>query len=126
LTIDNNVTRQQTDDFVPYDVVAGQRQVSLSFDLIFETLTEYNKFHYGSARRHHAVEVDLHHLGRLPVRQRREQPGQVHAPVHRLRGVPGRAEHGGDPITATVRAVAQRPSSGSIITATVKNQVATY
>jgi hypothetical protein len=49
LTIDNNVTRQQTDAFVPYDVLAGQRQVSLSFDLIFETLTEYNKFHYGGA-----------------------------------------------------------------------------
>jgi hypothetical protein len=97
LTIDNNVTRQQTDDFVPYDVVAGQRQVSLSFDLIFETLAEYNKFHYGSRYRHHAVLRDLHHLGRLPVRQRREQPGQVHAAVHRVRGVPGRAEHGRRP-----------------------------
>jgi hypothetical protein len=48
LTIENNLSLQQT-DLVPYDVVEGTREVSLGFDLIFETLDEYNKFHYGGA-----------------------------------------------------------------------------
>lgn len=49
LNIENNLTRQQTDAFVGLDVYEGTREVTLSFDLIFDTLTEYNKFHYGGA-----------------------------------------------------------------------------
>ena len=49
LNIENNLSRQQTDDFIALDVYEGTREVTLSFDLIFDSLTEYNKFHYGGA-----------------------------------------------------------------------------
>jgi hypothetical protein len=49
LTIENNLSLQQTDSSIPFDVVEGTREISLGFDLIFSDLTEYNKFHYGGA-----------------------------------------------------------------------------
>lgn len=49
LNIENNLSRQQTDDFIALDVYEGTREVTLSFDLIFDSLAEYNKFHYGGA-----------------------------------------------------------------------------
>lgn len=46
-SITNGVTTQQTDESVPFDVVPGTFAVSMGFDLIFENMLEYNKFHYG-------------------------------------------------------------------------------
>lgn len=126
LTIDNNVTRQQTDDFIPYDVVAGQRQVSLTFDLIFETLTEYNKFHYATGtgttvgRSIYTTSADFQFDNGANNQVKFTLPSIAYTDF------PVEPNTGGDPITSTVAAVAQRPSAGSIITATVKNQVATY
>lgn len=48
LTLSNNITLLQTDDIKPYDVAVGSREVTLGFDMLFETLAEYNTFHYGS------------------------------------------------------------------------------
>jgi hypothetical protein len=126
LTIDNNVSRQQTDDFVPYDTVAGQRQVSLSFDLIFETLDEYNKFHYASnvgttvGRQIYTTSADFQFDNGV------NNQVKFTLPTIAYQEFPVEPNTGGDPITASVRAVAQRPASGAIITSTVKNQVAAY
>jgi hypothetical protein len=49
VTVENNVVEQLTDDYVPYDHAPGKREVSVSFDMIFEDLSQYNKFHYGAA-----------------------------------------------------------------------------
>lgn len=126
LTIDNNVSRQQTDDFVPYDVLAGQRQVSLSFDLIFETLTEYNKFHYGSSSG--TVQSKTLYTTSADFQFDNGANNQIKftLPTIAYEELPIEPNTGGDPITTSVRAVAQRPASGPIVTATVKNQVATY
>lgn len=125
LTIENNVSMQQTDDVVPYDVVEGQRVVTLNFDMIFETLAEYNAFHYGSTSgtiispNIYTTSADfLFTLGAnnsiefaLPSIAYEEFPVDVNP--------------NGDPITVSVKAVGQR-SGSPIVTATVKNQVAVY
>lgn len=126
VTIDNNVTRQQTDNFVPYDVVIGQRAVSLSFDLIFETLTEYNKFHYGSSTG--TVQSKTLYTTSADFQFDNGANNQIKftLPTIAYQEMPVDPNVNGDPITTTIRAVAQRPASGSIITAAVKNQAATY
>jgi hypothetical protein len=48
LTLSNNISLLQTDDIAPRDVAVGSREVTLSFDMLFEDLTQYNLFHYGS------------------------------------------------------------------------------
>jgi hypothetical protein len=47
LTLTNNTSQQQTDTIAFYDNVPGQRELTLGFQMVFETLAEYNRFHYG-------------------------------------------------------------------------------
>lgn len=125
LTIENTVTMQQTDNVVPYDVVEGQRIVTLNFDLIFATLNEYNAYHYGSTSgttvspNIYTTSADfLFSIGAnnsiefsLPSIAYEDFPVDVNA--------------AGNPIVVSVKAVGQR-SGSPIVTATVKNQVALY
>ncbi len=123
-TISNNVSTQQTDDFVPYDVVAGQREVTLGFTLVFETLTEYNKFHYGSGS-------GTTHAGTLATTDANFQftngtdiaEFDFQTIAYEEFGV--EPDPGGDPIEVDVRARAQRSSSDPVITATITNDNAT-
>lgn len=129
LSIDNNVTRQQTDDVVPYDVVAGQRQVNLSFDLIFETLTEYNKFHYGSSSGT-ATSSTIYTTsavfdfvpGGIPpgVFASANNAIEFSLPSIAYEEFPVAPDASGAPIVASIRAVAQRGAS-PVVTAVVKN-----
>lgn len=125
LTVDNNVERQQTDDVVPYDVVPGQREISLGFDLVFETLDEYNKFHYGGAAGT-AVSSNIYTTSANFVFDLGVNNSVgFDLPSIAYEEFPIEPDPGGDPIVASVRAVAQRTGS-DLLTATVKNQVATY
>lgn len=126
MAISNNVTTQQTDDFVPYDVVVGQRQVTMAFDLIFETLTEYNKFHYGSPtgttqnRTLYTTSADFQFDNGANNQIKFTVPNLAYT------AFPVDANVAGTPVVASITAVAQRPSSGAIATVVVRNQVATY
>lgn len=122
LTVTNNVTSQQTDDSVPYDVVEGLREVSLGFNLIFENTDEYEKFHYGgldgttqsrtlaetaavfnfSLGAGHSVQFSLPHLA--------------------YQEFPVEPDAGGDPVVVDVAAVAQRHVTDPVLTAVVTNQ----
>lgn len=124
LTIENNASRQQTDDVVPYDVVEGQREVSLGFDLIFETLAEYNKFHYGSAAGTQVSNSIFTTSAAFTFTKGTNNEVAFSLPSIAYEEFPVDPDPGGDPIVVPVRAAAQRTSP--IITATVKNQVATY
>lgn len=128
LNIDNNVSMQQTDDVIPYDLSANQREITLGFDMLFENTTEYLKFHYGGA---------------LGVTQ---QAGvfttnakftfnygsanneiSFELPSIAYEEFPVEPDPGGDPITVSVRAVAQKATGiTNLLTATLKNQVVTY
>lgn len=124
LTITNNITVQQTDDSVPYDVVPGKRQVTLGFDLIFENLTEYNKFHYGGASGTtqsptlYTTSADF--VFSLGINNSVE----FSLPSISYEEFPVQPDPDGAPVVASVRARAQRGAS-PVVTATVLNQVAT-
>lgn len=125
LTIENNVTRQQTDDVSPYDVVEGQREIDLSFDMIFETLDEYNRFHYGGVSG--TTTSPTVYTGAATFTFTLSANNEVSFALPRIayEELSPEPDPGGDPVTVSVRAVGQRGAT-PIITATVKNQVATY
>lgn len=125
LGIDNNLTRQQTDDVIPYDVVEGVREVSLGFDLIFESLDEYNKFHYGGAAGTTISPNIFTTSAVFTFSKGTNNEISFNLPSIAYEEFPVEPDPGGDPVTVSVRAVAQRGGS-PVVTATVKNQRATY
>lgn len=125
LTIENNVSRQQTDDVVPYDVVEGTREVSLGFDLIFESLDEYNKFHYGGAAGTQISPNIFTTSALFTFSKGANNEISFNLPSIAYQEFPVEANPGGDPVTVSVRAVAQRGGS-PVVTATVKNQADVY
>lgn len=124
LTIENNLTRQQTDDVVPLDVYEGTREVSLGFDLIFANLNEYNSFHYGSSSGTTISPNVYTTSADFTLALGANNSVGFSLPVIAYEEFPVEPDAGGDAIVVSVRAAAQRNTP--IITATVKNQVATY
>ncbi len=123
LTIENNVTAQQTDDSVPYDVVPGTREVSVGFDLIFETLDEYNKFHYGGAAGTAISPTIYTTSAEFTFSKGANNELTFNLPSIAYEELPVEPDPGGDPIVLSCRASAQRGAS-PVVTATVKNQEA--
>lgn len=120
LTVSNNVTVQQTDEYVPYDVVVGQREVTLGFTLIFDTLDEYNKFHYGGA-------AGTTQSGSLNVTDA-NFTFTVGADILNVdlaniayEEFPVDPDPGGDPIEVDVRARAQRDAVDPVVKVTTTN-----
>lgn len=127
LTIENNLERQQTDDFLPYDIYTGQREISLGFDMLFEDYSEYSKFHYGgaagtaispnifttNAQFTFTIDANTEFTFALPSIAYEEFPVEPDA--------------GGGPITVSARAVAQKATGVTdLLTVTLKNGTATY
>jgi hypothetical protein len=122
-SLENNLTMQQTDDVEPYDVVEGTREIDLSFDLIFETLDEYNKFHFGGAAGVN-VSKDIFSTSAVFSFDKGANNGiSFNFPSIAYQEFPVEADPGGDPVVVSARAVAQR-SGSPITTVTVKNQSA--
>lgn len=124
LTIENNLSLQQTDASVPYDVVEGTREISLGFDMIFADMLEYNKFHYGSGAGTTQVATTFTTSALFTFTKGANNSVAFNLPVIAYEEFPVEPNAGGDPIVVSVRAAAQRNTP--IITATVKNQIATY
>lgn len=125
LTIENNLARQQTDSFVPIDVYEGTREVTLGFDLIFDALDEYNKFHYGSAAGTSVASTVFTTSAVFTFQKGTTNQIAFNLPSIAYQELSPEPNPSGDPIVVSVRAVAQRGGS-PVVTATVKNQVATY
>lgn len=124
LTIANNVSTQQTDDAVPYDVVEGLREVTLGFQLVFETLDEYNKFHYGGASGTTQSSTLFTTSAAFTFTKGANNEISFTLPSIAYEEFPVEPDPGGDPVTVDVRARAQRGAS-PVVTAVVKNQTAT-
>lgn len=124
LTYTNNVTTQQTDDVIPYDVVPGLREVSLGFTMIFETLDEYNRFHYGTITGTTQSNALATVAADFLFTKGANNSVQFTLPAISYEEFPVDPDPGGDPITVDVRASGQRGGS-PIVTAVVKNQQAT-
>lgn len=125
LTLENNVTRQQTDDVTPYDVVPGTREVSLGFDMIFENLDEYNKFHYGGAAGTTISSNIFTTSADFTFTKGANNEIKFTLPSIAYEEFPVEPDPGGDPIVVSARAVAQRGAS-PVLTSEIKNQIATY
>jgi len=123
LSINNNVSMQQTDEVVPYDLVPGQREVTLSFDLIMENLLEYNKFFYGSDSGVAASSSIYTTSASFEFIKGTNNSIKFDIPSLAYEAFPVEPNPNGDPIIVSVRAQAQRGSS-PVLTATVKNQTA--
>jgi hypothetical protein len=122
LEINNNVSPQQTDDLAPMDVAAGLREINLSFDMIFNSLNEYNSFHYGSTVGT-ALSSTLYSTSAVfSFDHGANNQVSFNLPSIAYEEFPVENNPGG-PIVVSVRAVALR-SGSPIVTATVKNQVA--
>lgn len=126
LTIENNLTTQQTNAFLPLDIYEGSRQVSLTFDLIFDTLTEYNKFHYGGAAGTTISSSIYTTPADFSFSLGANNSIDLAIPNLAYTAFPVASNAGGDAIKVSVAAVAQRATPTSIMTATVHNQVSTY
>ncbi len=125
LTIENNLSRQQTDDVIPYDVYEGTREVSLSFEMYFDTLTEYNQFHFGGAAGT-AVSSTVYTTSALfSFDKGANNSIAFNLPSIAYTEFPVEPSAAGDPVIVSVAAAAQRGAS-PVVTATVKNQVASY
>jgi len=125
LTIENNIERQQTDSVEPYDVSVGQREVSLGFDMIFEDLNEYNKFHYGGAAGTTISSSVFTTSADFTFNLGANNEVKFTLPSIAYEEFPVEPDPGGDPVVASVRAMGQR-SASPMVTAVVKNQVAAY
>ena len=123
-TVSNSVTRQQTDDSVPYDAVPGQRVVTVGFDMIFETLDEYNKFHTGTSSG--TTQANTVFTTSLNFTFAKGVNNSIAFQFDKVayEEFPVEPDAGGDPIVVPVRARAQRHANGFCV-ATVKNQKAT-
>ena len=123
LTLSNNVTLQQTDDVIPYDVVAGMRSVTIGFDIIFETLADYKAFHYagGTAQTNAIQETSLKFNFSKGTNNQIEFE-ILHAAYEEF---PVEPDTGGDPIVVSARARAQRHPTDPVLKTVVKNQKAT-
>lgn len=125
LTIENNVSRQQTDAVIPYDVYEGQREVTLTFDMLFETLAEYNSFHYGSTSGVTISPTVYTTSALFSFDKGANNSIAFNLPSIAYTEFPVEPSAAGDAIKVSVSAAAQRGGS-PVVTATVKNQVASY
>lgn len=124
LALTNNTTQQQTDTLGFYDNVPGQRELTLGFQLVFESLNEYNTFHYGSTGGTAQSGLLATTTADFIFSKGVNNSIQFTLPQLAYEEFPVDPDPGGAPIVVDVRARAQRGAS-PICTAVVKNQVAT-
>lgn len=124
LTIANNIQAQQTDNIVPYDIAIGLREVTLGFTMIFESLAEYNRFHYGSTSGTTQSSSLATVAADFQFDNGANNSLKFTLPSIAYEEFPVEPDPGGDPVTVDVRARAQRGGS-PVLTAVVKNQKAT-
>jgi len=126
-TVENNLTRQQTDDVLPFDISAGQREISLGFDMLFSDLSEYNKFHYGGAAGTTISPNIFTTSANFTFTLGTNNEISFDFPSIAYEEFPVEADPGGDPIVVSARAVAQKATGiTDLVTVTLKNQVSSY
>lgn len=124
LTISNNLTVQQTDDSIPFDVVEGPLAVTLGFDFIVEDLKEYNKFNYGgeAGTSQSSSIFTTENLTFEFAGPTAKDSLKLVVPKTAYTEFPIEPDPGGAPVTAAVKGAAQRASEG-FLQATVGNTV---
>lgn len=119
----NNLTGQQTDDIQLYDIAVGTREVNVSFDLIFETLVEYNSFFYGGAAGTAPVSTIYTTSCDFDFIKGANNGVKVTVPSLSYEEFPVEPQPDGSPLVVSVRGQANRGAS-PVATVVVKNQIA--
>jgi hypothetical protein len=127
-TLENGVSSQQTDDYIPYDVVEGQRSASVGFDMIFESPAEYYKFHYGPAPADGTVQTGTLFETSAVFTFTKGANNEIKFDFLHLvyEEFPVEPDPGGEPVTASVRGATVRHPTDPVLRITTKNQVASY
>lgn len=139
LTINNQSTMQQGDSHLGYDVAEGILDLSVEVRALWENVSEYNRFHYGSATptdgdeaTKDVIELASSYLDFLwtrvaaspgPERSLRIQSGN-RVQIRSLDGIEPNTNN--DPVKKTTTYGLMRVASGSELTATLKNGTASY
>lgn len=121
LTYGNGVSLQQTDDYIPYDVVAGQRSVTVGFNMIFENYDHYNEFHYGASNGVNQVGSVFETDVSFTYTKGAANEIALVLDAITVEEYPVEPDPGGEPIVVPVRARAKR-SGSPVLAATVKTQ----
>lgn len=121
LTISNNLTVQQTDDSVPFDIVEGTFAVTFGYDYIIQDLVEYNKFNYGGESGTEQ-KPEIYEGEKLNVKfeQTANALLEFTVPKYAYTEFPVEPDAGGAPTVSAVRGASQRSSEG-FLSAVVKN-----
>lgn len=139
LTLANNTALQQGDSVTAYDVSEGMRDISVETTQALDEVAMYNRFHYGTASpttgtNPYTDPITLTGTNGIDFlwTQVAAAPGperslRVQIPKLQVQAVGGyEPGTGGDPLKRTSTYKALAPTSGSALTALVKNGVATY
>ncbi len=122
ITIANNVTLQQTDSQIPFDVVEGQFAVTGGFTIIFENLEQYNAYNYGSTGGTTQSGVIYATALKIKIEIEAKEYITFELPSVAYTDFPVEPEPGGAPIVVAAKFAAQR-SASPFITAIVGNKV---
>lgn len=122
ITISNNLTVQQTDDSVPFDIVEGTFAVTFGYDYIIQDLVEYNKFNYGGESGT-TQKPEIYEGENLTILFEQEEKNALEfkVPKYAYTEFPVEPDAGGAPTTSAVRGASQRSSEG-FLKAVVKNE----
>ena len=122
LTLENNVSQQQTDSIALYDVVPGRRNLTFSFDMIFDSsvaFDEYKVHNYGSTGGTTQAQT-LIQRSLLFTFTKGTDSIQFSIPEAAYEEFPADPDAGGDPVISSVRGSAVR-SGSPILAVTVNN-----
>lgn len=124
VTVENNLSQQQTDAIPLYDVVPGRRDLSFSLDMIFDDTTAYNAYKtwmYGAGTTQSST---LQTTSVLLSFANGTDTLSIDIPSAAYEEFPVDPDAGGDPVVASIRGAGIRPASGSFTTWTVINSTA--
>ncbi len=125
LTLENNVSQQQTDAITLYDVVPGRRELTCSFDMIFDNVNAFNAYkthHYGSTSgTTQPTTLATQSLSFTFTKGTDVIQFLVNKAAYEE--FPAEPDAGGDPVVSSVRAAGVRPTSGAFASCIVTNSI---
>lgn len=125
LTLENNVQQQQTDSIALYDVVPGRRELSGSFDMIFDSVDAYAAYkthHYGSTSG--TTQPNTLQTQSISFTFTKGTDSiQFQVAKVAYEEFPADPDAGGDPVISSVRFAGVRPTSGAFASVVVNNGI---
>lgn len=127
LSIEANQEGLQTNKITNSYLEPTKREISASYDEIYQNVSRYAKVIYGAAAGLTPTETLYEGALQFTFGNYTTGPAlRLAIPRFQFSEVEATPDSGGDPLMVPVSGIAARPATGSILTATVVNSVATY